>query len=277
VALPPHAIDGHAHVFRRGLPTTADPRYVPDYDATTGEYLTLLDEHGIAGALLVQPSFLGADNEFLLACLRRHPDRFRAVVVLDGPHDLASLSADGVAGIRLNLIGRALPELTAPAWRHLGTELARRGQHLEVQARDEQWTALAPALRHWPSPVVIDHLGLPGTSAEADHTVLDLAQLDHVWIKASAPYRSPHGAATTMLGRILTEAGPHRLLWGSDWPWTRHEHHRTYSACLTWLEDHVDHQTLPAVVARNAARLLRWSPAPVPTPAPAHMITPRTG
>ncbi|MGW3959992.1 amidohydrolase family protein [Amycolatopsis sp. NPDC005003] len=122
--------------------------------------MTLLDEHGIAGALLVQPCFLGADNRFLLACLRRHPDRFRAVVVLNGPHDLAPLSIDGVGGIRLNLIGRAVPELTAPAWRHLGAELARRGQHLEVQARDEQWTALAPALRHWPSPVVFDHLGL---------------------------------------------------------------------------------------------------------------------
>lgn len=258
--LPPHAVDGHAHVFRRGLPTMAEPRYVPDYDATSDDYLALLDHHGIAGAVLVQPSFLGAGNEFLLACLRRHRDRFRAVVVLAGPHDLASLTVDGVAGTRLNLIGRAVPELTGPAWRRLGTELARRGQHLEVQARGEQWTALAPALRHWPSPVVIDHLGLPGTSAEADHTVLRLAQLDHVWIKASAPYRSPRGAATAMLGRILTEAGPDRLLWGSDWPWTRHEHHRTYPACLTWLEDRVDDRTLRAVVAHNAARLLHWSP-----------------
>ncbi|PKV96436.1 putative TIM-barrel fold metal-dependent hydrolase [Amycolatopsis echigonensis] len=266
--LPPRAIDGHAHVFRRGLPTAAEPRYVPDYDATSDEYLALLDEHGIAGALLVQPSFLGVDNEFLLACLRRCRDRFRAVVVLDGPGDLAPLSVDGVAGTRLNLIDRAVPELTAPAWQRLGAELARSGQHLEVQASDEHWTALAPALRHWPSPVVLDHLGLPGTSAEADRAVLDLAQLGHVWIKASAPYRSPRGAATTMLGRILAEAGPHRLLWGSDWPWTRHEHRRTYASCLAWLTDHLDQQTLHAVVAHNATRLLHWSPEPVPAPAP---------
>ncbi|GAB2962601.1 amidohydrolase family protein [Amycolatopsis acidiphila] len=107
---------------------------------------------------------------------------------------------------------------------------------------------------------MLDHLGLPGSSAGAEHTVLDLARREHVWIKASAPYRSPTTAATTMLGRILAEAGPHRLLWGSDWPWTRHEHGRTYAACLTWLRERVDDQTFHAAVDHNPARLLHWSP-----------------
>lgn len=87
----------------------------------------------------------------------------------------------------------------------------------------EQWLTLAPALCGWPSAVVIDHLGLPGRSAEADRCMLDLAARDQVWVKVSGTYRSAPGAAAGMLRRILDEVGPDRPLWGSDWPWTQHE------------------------------------------------------
>ncbi|MFD7832601.1 amidohydrolase family protein [Kitasatospora sp. NPDC059803] len=259
------SVDTHAHVFHRGLPRADRPRYVPDYDALPATYLALLDRHGIGGAVLVQPSFLGTRNDFLLDCLARHPARFRAVIVLDHdrpcrPGALAPLALDGVAGIRLNLIGRRVPDLAGPHWRQVAALLAERGQHLEVHAAGEQWTAIAPALRAWPSPVVIDHLGLPGASEGADRTVLDLATRDHVWIKASAPYRCAPDVPGRMLRRLLEEAGHQRLLWGSDWPWTRHEHSRTFAECLAWPAEHVDPSVLRAALTMNPARLLNWSP-----------------
>ena len=256
------AIDSHAHVFVRGLSTAPRPRYVPGYDAAPEAYLAVLDRQGISGALLVQPSFLGCDNSFLLACLRRFPRRFRGVLVLsaDEPGALAPLAVPGVAGVRLNLIGRRVPDLRGTAWRDLADALARNGQHFEVQAIGEQWAALAPALRHWPSAVVIDHLGLPGVSASADRAVLGLIRREHVWIKASAPYRSPAGAAARMLDRIVAERGPDRLLWGSDWPWTRHESGRTYPEGLAWLRERVRDDVFDAATRRNPAELLRWSP-----------------
>ncbi|MFD7595575.1 amidohydrolase family protein [Kitasatospora sp. NPDC059812] len=259
------SVDTHAHVFHRGLPRADRPRYVPDYDALPATYLALLDRHGIGGAVLVQPSFLGSRNDFLLDCLARHPARFRAVIVLDHdrpcrPGALAPLALDGVVGIRLNLIGRRVPDLAGPHWRQVAALLAERGQHLEVHAAGEQWAAIAPALRSWPSPVVIDHLGLPGASEGADRAVLDLATRDHVWIKASAPYRCAPGAPGRMLRRLLEEAGHQRLLWGSDWPWTRHERGRTFADCLAWPAEHVDPSVLRAALTVNPARLLNWSP-----------------
>ncbi|MFD7580653.1 amidohydrolase family protein [Kitasatospora sp. NPDC059817] len=259
------SVDTHAHVFHRGLPRADRPRYVPDYDALPATYLALLDRHGIGGAVLVQPSFLGSRNDFLLDCLVRHPARFRAVIVLDHdrpcrPDALAPLALDGVAGIRLNLIGRRVPDLAGPHWRQVAALLAERGQHLEVHAAGEQWAAITPALRSWPSPVVIDHLGLPGASEGADRAVLDLATRDHVWIKASAPYRCAPDAPGRMLRRVLEEAGHQRLLWGSDWPWTRHEHSRTFAECLAWPAEHVDPSVLRAALTVNPARLLNWSP-----------------
>ncbi|MEV8322265.1 amidohydrolase family protein [Kitasatospora sp. NPDC056731] len=108
--------------------------------------------------------------------------------------------------------------------------------------------------------MVIDHLGLPGASEGADRAVLDLATRDHVWVKASAPYRCAPDAPGLMLQRVLEEAGHQRLLWGSDWPWTRHEHSRTFADCLAWPAAHVDPSVLRAAVTTNPARLLNWSP-----------------
>ena len=59
-------IDTHAHVFARGLTLAEGRRYAPDYDAPVEDYLRRLDENGLSHGVLVQPSFLGTDNGFML-------------------------------------------------------------------------------------------------------------------------------------------------------------------------------------------------------------------
>nr|CUV26796.1 protein of unknown function [Ralstonia solanacearum] len=39
------------------------------YDATLPAYLAQLDAHGLSHGVLIQPSFLGVDNSYLLAAL----------------------------------------------------------------------------------------------------------------------------------------------------------------------------------------------------------------
>jgi hypothetical protein len=60
-------IDTHAHVFERGLPLANARRYAPGYDAPLSAYLAQLDAHGLSNGVLIQPSFLGTDNSYLLA------------------------------------------------------------------------------------------------------------------------------------------------------------------------------------------------------------------
>ncbi|MET0529418.1 MAG: amidohydrolase family protein [Microvirga sp.] len=110
------AIDSHAHVFKRGLPLAANIRYAPDYDATPEDYIRNLDAKGMSNGFLVQPSFLGTDNSYMLEALRRYPNRFRGIVVVqpDIRQDaLQELAAAGVVGIRLNLIGVQNPQFNA--------------------------------------------------------------------------------------------------------------------------------------------------------------------
>jgi predicted TIM-barrel fold metal-dependent hydrolase len=64
-------IDSHAHVFSRDLHLIGARRYTPEYDATLGQYLEHLQTHGLSHGVLVQPSFLGTDNSYLLAALKQ--------------------------------------------------------------------------------------------------------------------------------------------------------------------------------------------------------------
>lgn len=225
-------LDAHLHVFHDGLPLHAQRRYAPDYSATPADLLAQLDADGMRGAVLVQPSFL-ADHDYLLAAAQDHPDRFRAVV---SPSDLDELRGEwarwieaGIVGVRLNLVGRDLPDLVAPEWRSVGRDMAEGGIHLEVHASGDQWAVLLPQLEAWPSSVVIDHLG---RIVDVD-PLIELGERDHVWFKASAPYRWPDVAAAERLVRGLIErTGGQRLVWGSDWPFTQHEAEVTYAGMV---------------------------------------------
>lgn len=80
--------DAHTHVFRDGLELRAGRRYTPTTAATPERLATVLAEHGLLGALLVQPSFL-AHHDYAFAAADADPQRFRVVTA---PTTLAELA-----------------------------------------------------------------------------------------------------------------------------------------------------------------------------------------
>lgn len=221
--------DHHAHVFERGISATSHPRYVPDYTASVDAYLDTLDRHQVAWGTLVQPSFLGTDNTVLLSALRRHPDRLRGVIVLDHDHpdadaaQFARWHETGVRGVRLNLIGHDVPDVSSAAWHGPLQAMSELGWHLELQLLAPTLRRLIPALDALPCRVVIDHLGRPDSVEVENHPLVELSERPHVWVKASAPYRSAPGAAAAMHAALVTR-GFSRMVPGSDWPHTQFEH-----------------------------------------------------
>lgn len=267
--LPPDAIDTHAHIFEPTLTSVAHARYVPDYAATLDQYLDVLTDHGVDRSVLVQPSFLGSDNSYLLSAVAAAPDRLRGVIVVS-PGEIRSelsegrvenLHGAGIRGVRLNLIGQPLPDLFNPAWHSAGAAMAKHGWHLEIQASGQQWLHLAPALRTWPGKLVIDHLGLPQPEYPAAiHAVLELAPLEHVWVKVSGPYRSSRQQAEIVFAELVNRGCADRLVFGSDWPFTRHEQH-TFTKVLAWAQALAGDDLLRKMMTTNPASLLGW-PAP---------------
>ncbi len=214
-------IDTHAHVFLRSLPAIPTARYVPDYDAPLAAYLGLLDRLGLDRGVLVQPSFLGTDNGFLLDALAHAGGRLAGVVVLDeapGEAEGAALLAAGVRGVRFNLVGLSPGLLQRPGSRAVMRFAAGHGWHVELHA--DLAVALAD-LADFDGPVVVDHFGRPAAGEAA--MVAGWARDPRIHMKLSAPYRVRHPDLSDLTRRLLDAYGTDRLLWGSDWPWTQHE------------------------------------------------------
>lgn len=232
-------VDTHVHVFVRGLPLAPVRRYVPDYDATIEDYRAQMALHGISHAVLVQPSFLGTDNSFMCDALRRYPAELRGIAVVDpaiSEEDLDALERDGVVGIRLNLDSLPIPDFAADPWPRLLASVVRRGWQVEVHREGRDLPQLVAPLVDAGVAVVVDHFGRPdddlGTDDPGFRYLLTLGRTRRVWVKVSAPYRNGsngRGLATAVkaIPLLVEHLGLDRLVWGSDWPHTRHESYRS--------------------------------------------------
>ncbi|WP_042445107.1 amidohydrolase family protein [Azospirillum sp. B510] len=268
---PIRGIDTHAHIFRPDLPMAAGRRYSPAYAAELSNWFALQDGAGISHGVLIQPSFLGTDNGFIEAALGAFPERLRAIAVVDpavAEAELDRLGALGFVGVRLNLVGRALEDYTAPPWRDFLRRLAARRWQVEIQRRFDDLAAFVPAIAASGVTVVIDHFGLPQGGidpANPGHAAfLDvLRRTPAVWVKLSAPYRAgltPDLAARSL--DLLREAcgGSHRFVWGSDWPHTQHEAETGYDAQMARLQALIpDRAERTRILTGNPAALFQFS------------------
>jgi len=241
--VPEGACDSHAHVIAPdGSGLIAQRRYTPA-PAPGDEYFRLLDSLRISRGVLVQPSVYGTDNRYLLATLRRNPQRLRGVAVLDAAagsarardqtqadrhatdETLADMHAAGVRGVRINALfggGAPLSDIDALAHR-----IAPLGWHLQLYLDGATLLALRTRLATLPCDVVFDHMGHvdpgEGIDGPAFQALLTLVRDHGRWVKLSAANRLVGSGAANFadlqpLARALADAAPDRVLWGSDWP-----------------------------------------------------------
>lgn len=243
--LPAGQFDGHCHVFAASRPMVENRRYTPDYDASPEKLCCHLKTFGLSGALLVQPSFYGSDNSYMLEILAELSTKtdlvFRGVVVLEpgiAPDlgALRALSEQGITGLRLNLLRRA-ESFDHGLWQPLLSAVDSLGWHIELHAEEEHLPRLLPQLMRHYSKVVLDHYGLITSTENSPglRAILDQPR-ERLWVKTSAVYRvhpqadrSEDVARMAPLRHILADhLGPDRLIWGSDWPFTQFEHQMSY-------------------------------------------------
>jgi predicted TIM-barrel fold metal-dependent hydrolase len=257
-------VDTHAHVFEQGLPLTGDRRYAPAYDATLDDYLPLLNAHGMTHAVLVQPSFLGTDNRYLLHTLSADTERLRGVAVVApgiSANELDDLHRHCVTGVRLNLIEQPLPDLRARPWTSLLDHVARLDWHVELHRNAADLAPLIDQLLERGVRVVVDHFGRPdpalGTQDQGFKALLGYGKTGRVWVKLSGAYRctAPDSAFVAVATRQLIEQfGPDRLMWGSDWPHTQYEAVTSYGDTLSTLLDAGLDSTALGAILRTTAR-----------------------
>lgn len=230
-------LDAHAHVFHMADGTVPGARYAPSYDATMAMWSLHLMQAGLAGGTLVQVSFLGTDNSRMLAAMRTGRERGllvtgSAVVPMEAgagkmAAQMAALAREGVVSVRLNLMRLALPDLGSATWKRFTAAARGAGLAIEVHLEADRAASLVAAIIGEGCCVVVDHYGL-APDADALSAILGERDLDRVFVKASAPYRLPHGGnpaahAARLRERAVATVGERNVMWGSDWPHTQHE------------------------------------------------------
>ena len=74
-------VDCHFHLFHAGI-AFPEARYIPQYSALFADWRIQSLKVGIQRGVMVQPSFLGTNNDLLLDCLNTNPEVLRGVVVV---------------------------------------------------------------------------------------------------------------------------------------------------------------------------------------------------
>lgn len=265
------AIDTHAHVFSNALRIAQKHRYVPNYDARTDHYMSLLQSHGLTNGVLVQPSFLGTDNSFMISALRSHPGVLHGVAVIDPVDDLPrldSMDEAGCVGIRLNVVGIPGPDLNSRSWAIALSKLRTLGWLIEIQAEASRLSCMVDPLIDTGIDVVIDHFGRPdlqlGIADPGFRYLLSLADSPNIWVKISGAYRNGANGtgektALEAIPLLKSSFGLRRLVWGSDWPHTQFEERVTYDTVLSFLFEMLpDEGERRIVLSESASKLFRF-------------------
>jgi predicted TIM-barrel fold metal-dependent hydrolase len=233
-------IDAHIHVWtddfaRYPLAPGFAPEQMKPPTFTPEELLAHCRPCGVDRIVLVQMSYYGTDNAYMLDTMRDYPGVFGGIAVIDEAADdveaqMDRLGEQGVRGFRIQpKQSPAADWLDAPGHDRLFAHAARTGQSLCCLINPDALPALDRMCDRYPdTSVVIDHLcrlGVSGEIAEEDVRALcDMARHGSVKIKVSAFYalgrkQPPHDDLLPMIERVVAAFTPARLMWATDCPY----------------------------------------------------------
>ena len=245
-AIPRFIFDAHVHIFsedRERFPVHTIPGAPPAPAGSADRLIAEMDRAGVARALLVQTPWYGEDNRYFIESMRRFPGRFSAIgyfaepFVPEAPARLErQYHEEGFRGLRLHLADPwrnvADPRIEGGVRVGAADPLFRKALALGVTVQflnriPTHSTIRAVADRFPDLAIVVDHLGhplvaeAPGFASSA--TFFELASRPNVYVKVSnhvmhsrAPY--PWQDLHDYQRRVVERFGPHRLMWGSNWP-----------------------------------------------------------
>lgn len=252
-------IDAHVHVWTQEVekyPLAATyriedvrpPIFLPE------EILAHARPCGVDRVVLVQMSYYGFDNRYMLDVMREYDGVFSGIAVIDTqverPDDeMRRLAKEGVRGFRVQPRGDLSRWLAGSAYERIFACAADANLAVCPLIDTHALPALAAMCERFAdTPVIIDHLcriGVGGSVADADVDALcALAQYPQVKVKVSAFYalgdkEPPYMDLQSLIRRVYEAFGAERLMWASDCPYQVQDQH-SYAASVDLLEKRLD-------------------------------------
>jgi L-fuconolactonase len=235
-------VDAHTHLWARWPyePQVPDPRTRGGVD----NLLLEMDGAGVDHAVVVAARIRGAEgnNEDVAAMVAAHPGRLSMLADVDSTF-APEYHGPGAAERLRAVVDRYAPQgvshylapeddgwLSSDDGESLMDVAEAAGLVLNLAARPV-WAASvrAAARRHPGLTILVNHLGLvmlhPGGLDDGLRLVLHDEPLPNLLVKVSgwhygtpSPWGYPYGARLEVVRRFAETWGPHRLVWGSDWP-----------------------------------------------------------
>lgn len=259
----PGLIDAHVHVW---TPDTEKYPLAPGFTRdrmkppsfTPEELFAHCRPQGVARIVLIQMSFYGFDNSYMLDAMKQHPGVFGGVAVIDenGPSvrkTMLELAEKGVRGFRIRSTAeKARKWPVSPGMKEMWETGAEGDLSMCLLADPDSLPGALEMCRLFPkTPVVIDHfarIGMNGTVEPDDlEWLLEFAKYEKVTVKTSAFYalgkkEAPYTDLGPMIEKLRDTFGAERLMWATDCPYQVINGH-TYEDSVALIRDRLDFLT----------------------------------
>src|SRR5690349_10666232 len=272
-ALPPGAVDCHAHIFDRfaDYRFAGERKYSPPL-CPREAWLALHRALGVARGVQVNGSPYGYDNTITEDFLREHRGRFAGVATVPPGIDERVLRRLDAAGFRAaRLMDQFASAATTAMLEPIAARVAPLGWHIKINiAHAAHWVELEGRLRRCPVPLVFDHLGRPRGGEGIDQPGFKvirrlLTERDDCWTKLSSFYRlsdagpPDYADMRPFVQAVLNDRGD-RCVWGTNWPHPGLSRDMPNDAALLdVLDDWIPRDEMRGpLFATNAARLYRF-------------------
>jgi len=256
-------IDAHVHVWTpntKAYPLAAGFLKADMQPAsfTPRQLFAHCKPEGVSRVVLIQMSYYGTDNSYMLDMIDHHPGTFSGVAIVDESlPDIAvtmrTLAEHGVRGFRITPGKRDLAEwLGSPGMATMWKTAAAEGLAICPLINPEALPLIDKMCQRYPdTTVVIDHfarVGMAGPVKERQlHDLCRLARHHHTFVKTSAFYalgekKAPYLDLAPLIRRVRDAFGASRLMWASDCPFQVDPGHN-YHDSIALIRDRLDFLT----------------------------------
>ncbi|SVA70562.1 uncharacterized protein METZ01_LOCUS123416 [marine metagenome] len=209
----------------------------------------------VSRIVLIQMSFYGFDNSYMLNVIEQYSGIFSGIAVINQNNmenlelEMIQLANRGIRGFRIYPTSVPVgPWLSGEGYRRMFTIGAEHNLAMCPLINSDALLDLDRQCQQFPdTPVIIDHLCRIGANQPIQESHIDqlchMAKHPRVMVKVSAFYAlgqksPPYNDLNHLIYRVYQAFGPERMMWASDCPYQVEDH--TYQDSIGLIKDQLD-------------------------------------